>query len=81
MYFQPKQIQLESLKHQWSPWLIICTSFNELPHHIIQMAINHIEIILCASKLHVFNIVVVQLCLALGTSTSGTLKSLDYHRS
>ena len=33
------------------------TSFNELSHHIIQMAINYIEIILCASKLHVFNIV------------------------
>ena len=45
--FNWKQIQLESMKYQLSPWLII-----------IQMAIDYIEITLCASKLHVFNIVV-----------------------
>ena len=37
--------------------IIICTSFNGLIHHIIKIAINHTEIILCASKLHVFNLV------------------------
>ena len=30
------------------------TSFNGLPHHIIKMAMNYIETILCASKLYVF---------------------------
>ena len=29
------------------------TSFNGLPHHIIKMAMNYIETILCASKLYV----------------------------
>ena len=57
--FNRKQIQLESLKYQLSPWRIICTSFNELSHHSIQMAINYIEIILCASKLHVIDIVLI----------------------
>ena len=57
-----KPIQLESLKYQLSPWLIhvICTSFNGLSHHIIKMTINHIDInFLCASKLHVFNLVLI----------------------
>ena len=40
--FNWKQIQLESLKYQLSPWLIICTPFNGLSHHIFQMAINYI---------------------------------------
>ena len=53
MYFQ--QIQLGSMKYQLSPWLKTYTSFNGLSYHIIQMAINYIEIILFASKLHVFN--------------------------
>ena len=57
--FNWKQIQLASLKYQLSPWLIICTSFNGLSRHIIKMAINHIEIILCASKLHVFKLVLI----------------------
>ena len=52
-----KQIQSESLKYQFSPWLITCISFNGLSHHIIQIAINYIEMILCVSKFHVFDIV------------------------
>ena len=51
-------IQLESLRYQ-SSWLKICTSFNGLSHHIIQMAITYIELILCALKLHVFNTVLI----------------------
>ena len=57
--FNWKQIQLASLKYQLSPWLIICTSFNGLSHHIIKMAINYIEIIQFASKLHVFKLVLI----------------------
>ena len=45
--------------YQLSPRPIICTSFNGLSHHIIKMAINYIEIILCVSKLHVFNLVLI----------------------
>ena len=37
----------------------ICTSFNGLPHHIIKVAIDYIKMILCASKLHVFNFVLI----------------------
>ena len=37
----------------------ICTSFNGLPHHIIKVAIDYIKMILCASKLHVFNLVLI----------------------
>ena len=59
MYFQLKKIKLESLKYQLSAWLMICTSFNGLPHHIIKMAMNYIEIILCASKLHIFDLVLI----------------------
>ena len=36
--FNWKQIQLESIKYQLSPWLIICTSFNGLSCHIISRA-------------------------------------------
>ena len=107
--FNWKQIQLESLKYQLSPWLIICTLLNELSHLIIKMSIiestkttsmedvstgvlekikniwevkikpkmiwciktyisayvkiqkkkYYIERILCASKLHVFNLVLI----------------------
>ena len=56
--FNWKQIQLESLKCELSSWLIICISFNGLSHHISQMVIDYIETILCASKLHVLDIVV-----------------------
>ena len=49
-----KQIQLEWPKYQLSPGLIICTSFNGLSHHIINIAINYTEFILGASKLHIF---------------------------
>ena len=59
MYFQLKKIQLEPLKYQLSAWLMICTSYDGLPHHIIKMAMNYIEMIMCASKLHVFNLVLI----------------------
>ena len=52
MYFQLKKIQLEFVKYQLSAFLMTCTS---LPHHFIKMAMNYIEITLCASKLHAFN--------------------------
>ena len=57
--FNRNQIQLESLKYDLSPWVIICTPFNRLSHHIIKMTVNHIEIILRASKLHVFNLALI----------------------
>ena len=53
-----KQIQLAWPKYQLSPWLIICTSFIR-SHHIIQMAMDYTEIVLYASKLHVFNTVLI----------------------
>ena len=49
--FNWKQIQLNSLKYQLSPWLILCTSFNGISLHIIQITINYIETILCTSKI------------------------------
>ena len=42
MWATPEKInQLESLKYQLSAWLMICTSINGLPRHIIKMAMNY----------------------------------------
>ena len=59
LIFNWKKNQLESLKYQLSAWPMKCISFNGLRYHIIKMAMNYIEIIICASKLHVFNLVLI----------------------
>ena len=78
VYFQLKTNSVELLKYQLSPWLVICTSFNGLSHHIVNMAINYIEI-MCASKLRVFNIVFCKIQFSfkifIGINTASTGKS------
>ena len=57
IYFQLKKIQLKSLKYP----SVVCMPndmyFIQWITNIIKMAMNYIEIILCASKLHVFNLI------------------------
>ena len=56
-----KKNQLESLKYQLSAWLLIYV-LHSMDYHIIlsiEVAIDYIKMILCASKLHVFNLVLI----------------------